>query len=166
MKFTLIISGAGIIFLPVAIVFDINYLNYRNPIPYSQLQKINFYDFRALKRPGLTLNGVEEFAYIKTNRKIHYLNNGDFEITTYFHPARSYVFAHNIRDHDLLIHELYHFHISEYYSRLLRKEISETQNNIPDDLIFQLNEKYYRLENEMQVKYDEDTYHSYVLQEQ
>jgi len=166
MKFTIIIFAAGIILLAVAIVFDINYFNYSRPIPYSQLQKISFYDFRALKRPDMTLNGFKEFAYIKTNRGIHYLNNGNVEITTYFHPSRSYVFAQNIRDADLLNHELYHFHISEYCTRLMRKEILEDQTTISDNMIILLNKKYYELENEMQSAYDEDTYHSYVMQEQ
>lgn len=166
MKFTKFFFGVGIILLFVTMAFDINYFNYSRPIPYSQLQKISFYDFRAFKRPGLTLNGVKEFAYIKTNRRVRYLNNGNVEITTYFHPSRSYVFANNIRDLDLLTHELYHFHISEYYTRLLRKEISETTNNISDNMIVRLNKKYYLFENEMQLKYDEDTYHSYVMREQ
>ena len=166
MKFTIFFLAAGIILLAAAIVFDVNYFNYSRPVPYSQLQKISFHDFRALKKPGLTLKGVQEFAYIKTNRRIHYVNNGNVEITTYFHPSRSYVFANNIRDRDLLTHELYHFHISEYCTRLLRKEISETSNNISDNMIVRLHEKYYQFENEMQLKYDEDTYHSYVMKEQ
>ena len=123
MKFAIFFGGIGIILLSIAILFDVNYLNYGSPMSYSQWQKINFYDFRALKKPGMTLNGVAEFAYIKTNRKIHYYNNGNIEITTYFHPARSYVFASDIRNPDLLNHELYHFHISEYCTRLLRKKI-------------------------------------------
>ena len=166
MKFTIIFTGMGIILLSVAIAFDINYLNYSRPIPYSQLQKIRFSDFRALRKPGMTLNGVNEFAYIKTNRIIRNLNNGDVEITTYFHPSRSYVFENNIRDRDLLTHELYHFHISEYFTRLLRKEILESPDNISNKMIARLNKKYYELENEMQLKYDEDTYHSYVMHEQ
>jgi hypothetical protein len=166
MKFIIFFFGAGIILLSVAIMFDINYFNYGRPIPYSQLQKIKFSDFRALKKPGMTLYGVKEFAFIKTSRSIHNLNNGDIEITTYFHPSRSYVFSNNIRDMDLLTHELYHFHISEYCTRLLRKEILENSNNISNNMIIRLNKKYYEFENEMQLKYDEDTYHSYVMREQ
>ena len=166
MKFTIFFLGIGVILLSVALVFDINYFNYSRPIPYSQLQKISFSDFKAFKRPGMRLNGVSEFAYIKTSRSVHNLNNGDIEIITYFHPSRSYVFANNIRDKDLLTHELYHFHISEYFTRLLRKEIIENPNNTSSDMIIRLNKKYYEFENEMQLKYDEDTYHSYVMREQ
>jgi len=166
MKFTIFFLAAGIVLLSVAIAFDINYFNYSRPIPYSQLRKISFHDFRAFKRPNMALNGVKEFAYIKTNREIHFLNNGSIDITTYFHPSRSYVFAQNIREADLLTHELYHFHITEYYSRLLRREILENPITISHNMINLLNEKYYQLENEMQLKYDEDTYHSYIMQEQ
>jgi hypothetical protein len=166
MKFTIIITTAGIILLSVAIAFDINYLRYNRPVPYSQLQKIRFSDFKALRKPGMTLNGVKEFAYIKTNRTLRFLENGEIEITTCFHPSRSYVFENNMRDMDLLTHELYHFHISEYFTRLLRKEILERPDNASHNTIMRLNERYYKLENEMQLKYDEDTYHSYVMHQQ
>ncbi|MFI5187865.1 MAG: hypothetical protein ACHQF0_14125 [Chitinophagales bacterium] len=166
MKFAIIFSGAGVILLSIAILFDVNYISYSKPVPYSQWKKISFYDFKAFKRPGLTLNGVSEFAFIKDDRRIHYLNNGNIVITTYFHPSRSYVFAQDIRNPDLLRHELYHFHIAEYCARLLRKEISERMNSITNGMVEKLNIKYYKVENEMQNEYDEDSYHSYVLQEQ
>ncbi|MGZ6520072.1 MAG: hypothetical protein ACXVED_21015 [Bacteroidia bacterium] len=114
----------------------------------------------------MMLYGVAEFAYIKTNRKIHYLHDGSAEITTFFYPSRSYVFAQDIKNNDLLAHELYHFHISEYCTRLLRREIFEKRNEITHKGIETLNKKYYQLEEEMQNEYDEDSYHSYVLQKQ
>lgn len=166
MKFAIIFISASVVLLSVSVLYDVNYLDYKKPIPYSQVSSINFYDFKALKKPGTTLYGVNEFAYIKTNRKIYYSDNGNVEITTYFHPSRSYVFAQDIRNKDLLAHELYHFHISEYYSRLLRKEIFERRSNITHKDIESWNKKYYRMEDEMQSQYDEDTYHSYVLQKQ
>lgn len=166
MKFAIIFTGAAVVLLLISILYDVNYLDYEKPIPYSRVSTISFYDFKALKKPGMTLYGVAEFAYIKNNRKIHYLDVGNVEITTYFYPSRSYVFARDIRNMDLLSHELYHFHISEYYSRLLRKEICEKRNNITHNGIENLNKKYYQLEDEMQYEYDEDTYHSYVLQKQ
>lgn len=166
MKFAIIFIGLSVVLLLVSILYDINYLDYEKPVPYSRVSTINFYDFKALKKPGMTLYGVSEFAYIKTNRKISYLNDGNVEITTYFHPSRSYVFAQDIRNNDLLTHELYHFHISEYCTRLLRREIFESRNEITHKAIETLNRKYYRLEDEMQTEYDEDSYHSYVLQKQ
>lgn len=166
MKFALIFSSISVVLLSVSILYDVNYFDYKDPIPYSRVSTINFYDFKALKKPGMTLYGVAEFAYIKTNRKIRYPDDGTVEITTYFYPSRSYVFAQDIRNKDLLTHELYHFHISEYCTRLLRNEIFENRKEITHKRIEALNKKYYRLEDEMQNEYDEDSYHSYVLQKQ
>jgi hypothetical protein len=88
MRFALILITSSLILLAVAALFDVNYIDYKTPIPYSEWRKINFYDFRGLKKPGMTLHGVAEFAYIKTSRGIHFLNSGDIEIITYFHPSR------------------------------------------------------------------------------
>lgn len=166
MRFTIVFSIIGVIMLLTAALFDINYINYKKPIPYSQWQTITFYDFKGLKKPRETLAGVSRFAYIKTSREINYLGNGDTRITTKFHPSRSYVFSQHIRNPDLLKHELYHFHITEYFTRLLRKEISAYTGKANRSIIADLNKQYYLLEAEMQKQYDEDTYHSYVLKEQ
>jgi hypothetical protein len=165
-RFNIIFFVIGLILLLTAALFDVNYVNYRKPIPFSQWQTITFYDFTGLKRPGKTLAGLSEFAYIKTSREIHYFKNGDTRITANFHPSRSYVFSQHIRNPDLLKHELYHFHITEYFTRLLRKEISAYNGKATRNIIADLNKKYCLLETEMQKQYDDDTYHSYVLQEQ
>jgi hypothetical protein len=166
MKFSISFIGIGLILLAIAILYDVNYINYKAPIPYGDWEKISFSDFRGLKRPGLTLDGVAEFAYIKTDRKVQYLLNGDVAITTYFYPSRSYVFARDLHNPDLLRHELYHFQIAEYCSRLLRKEVFENHNGITEAGIRELNNKYREMEQHMQDEYDEDSYHSYVMQEQ
>jgi hypothetical protein len=166
MRFTLILIASSLILLAVAALFDVNYIDYKTPIPYSEWSKINFYDFKGLKKPGMTLHGVTEFAYIKTSRDIHFLNRGGIEIITYFHPSRSYVFAQDIRNGDLLTHELYHFHITEYFSRRLREEVSKQKRRLTRSRIENLRQQYSKLENEMQDQYDEDSYHSYILQNQ
>lgn len=166
MRLVILLIASSFILLGAAALFDVNYFDYERPIPYYDWQKITFYDFKGLKKPGMTLHGVSEFAYIKTARTIDYLNNGTIKITTWFHPSRSYVFEKDIRNADLLKHELYHFHIAEYFSRLLRQEIFLGKNMVTKNEIEKLNEHYYELENEMQGQYDEDSYHSYVLKEQ
>ena len=166
MKFNNFFSVTGLIVLSIAILFDVNYINYERPVPYSRWQEINFYKFRGFKKPGMTLNGVAEFAFIKTNREIRYPDKQTIEITTYFHPSRSYVFSQDIRSPGLLRHELYHFHITEYCTRLLRKEILEINGNISRKIIADIDSKYDELETLLQRGYDTDTYHSYVLQEQ
>lgn len=166
MKLSVILFLCSFILLAVAILFDVNYINYKRPVPYAEWEKITFYDFRGLKKPGLKLKGATEFAYIKTDRKVHMLNNKSAEVTTYFHPSRSYVFEQNIRNSILLKHELYHFHIAEYCSRLLRKEIANEMTPITGRMLNGLKSNYDRLEQEMQESYDDDSYHSYVMQQQ
>jgi hypothetical protein len=156
----------GLILLLTAALFDVNYIGYRSLIPFDKWKTITFYDFKGLKRPGKTLAGVSEFAYIKTSREIYYTGNGLIRVTAYFHPSRSYVFNQYIRNSDLLRHELYHFHITEYFTRLLRREIRKYNGRTTRGIIADLNKKYYRLENAMQRQYDEESYHSYVLHEQ
>ena len=166
MKLEIILFPVSIMLLSVAILFDVNFLHYASPVPYDQWQKINFHDFRAFKKPGLTLDGMSEFAYIKTSRTVRCLPTGEIEIITFFHPSRSYVFAQDIRNPDLLRHELYHFHIAEYFSRLFRRELCAEASSINAAMIDRLKRKYNDLELEMQAQYDHDSYHSYVMQEQ
>ena len=165
MRSNIIFFVLGWILLLTAALFDVNFLDNKDPIPFDQWKTITFYDFKGLKKPGNTLDGVAEFAYIKTSRKINYTGR-DARITAYFYPSRSYVFDQQIRNPDLLRHELYHFFITEYFTRLLRKEIKTYDGKITRSFIAELNKEYYRLENEMQDQYDEETYHSYVMKAQ
>ena len=166
MRFSIPFLAIAFVLLFIATLFDVNYMHYKRPVPYSKWQEISFYDFKGLKKPGNSLFGVNEFAYIKTSREINYLHNDSLEILTYFHPSRSYVYAQDIRSPDLLRHELYHLHISEYCTRRLRKELMTSGIKITRSRLADLDKKYYELENELQRQYDEDSYHSYVLQEQ
>ena len=166
MKLNIFFSVTSAIILSISILFDVNYISYERPIPYSRMQEINFYKFKGFKKPGMTLDGMAEFAFIKTDREIRYPDEQIIEITTYFHPSRSYVFSQGIRSPGLLRHELYHFHIAEYCTRLLRQEILEKDGHISRKTISDLDIKYDELENLLQNEYDTETYHSYVLQEQ
>ena len=166
MRVALTLIILSLLLLAVAALYDVNYINYESKRPYAKWAKINFYDFKGFKKPGMKLHGLAEFAYIKTDRRIRYLRNGNVEVTTYFYPSRSYVFAQDIRNPDLLRHELYHFHIAEYFSRLLRRTILQQKNDITRSTIQRVNREYYILEEQMQQQYDEDSYHSYVLHEQ
>lgn len=166
MNRAIIISFFSIILLSITALFEVNYLDYEAPIPYSDWQKITFHDFKGIKKPFKTLLGAKEFAYIKTSMEINFLPGKRISVTTYFHPSRSYVFNKYIRDNDLLKHELYHFHIAEYCSRLLRKEISEQRGTLSSFVISELLKKYTQEENAMQIQYDDETFHSYVLEKQ
>lgn len=166
MKFILFITFLAISFIAVAALYEVNFINYSSPIPYSQINSITFTDFKGLKKPSQTLNGIQEFAFIKTSRKISFNSDNTVTATTYFHPSRSYVFNQHLRNPDLLSHELYHFHIAEYITRLLRKEISEYNGNLTSNKVESLRKKYSYIENEMQFNYDDQTDHSYAFKEQ
>ena len=165
MKLNLVVLFAGVILLGAAIPFDVNYFNYSKPVPYAQWQTITLNDFKGLKKPAMTMAGFSEFAFIKTSREIFFHENS-IEVITYFHPSRSYVFNKDIRSPDLLRHEIYHFHIAEYCSRLLRKEIFDSKNIFSRSLITDFENKYIELENELQRKYDEDSEHGYIMMQQ
>ena len=166
MRIVLLIFIISLIILSFTSLFEVNFLNYSSPIPYSEIDKITFNDFRGFKRPAQTLDGTQEFAFIKTNRTIIINSNEEVIITTYFYPSRSYVFNQHLRNFDLLTHELYHFHIAELITRLFRKEIYENQGKLSSSIFKSLKTKYNDLENEMQFNYDDESYHSYAFKEQ
>lgn len=109
---------------------------------------------------------MKEFAYISTNREAAYISDTSIEITTYFHPSRSYIYKQNIRSHELLTHELYHFHIAEYHSRLIRAKINKFEGGLSGSELDDILKTYDLLERLMQSRYDDESYHGYVLAHQ
>jgi hypothetical protein len=53
------------------------------------------------------------------------INDNYVSVESYFHPSSSFVYNKNTNSQDLLTHELYHFKITEYFSRKAKKEISQ-----------------------------------------
>jgi hypothetical protein len=166
MKFILIVALLAVSILSFATLYEVNFLDYSNPIPYSQNSRITFKDFKGYKKPAETLHGIQEFAFIKTSRVLKLKPNNTFSAITYFHPSRSYVFNQHLRNSDLLSHELYHFHIAEYITRLLKRDIIQNNPKLSATIIKNLKEKYRDLENEMQIQYDDETDHSYAFKHQ
>ena len=166
MKINILVTFLAVLLFSIVALFEVNYLDYGSPVPYSKIKAISFYDFKGLKKPAQTLNGVKEFAFISTSRETRLTNDHTFIAITYFHPSRSYVFNQHIRETGLLTHELYHFHISEYFTRLIRKAVFEYPGKISPSAIDDIVEAYNTQENDMQMQYDEESYHSYVLSEQ
>ena len=164
-KINLILLAIGTLMLSTAIVYDINYLRYKQPMPYSEWKKIEWSDFRAIKRPKQTLHGNQNFAFICSEITFEFI--GDMlEVSSLFHPARSYTFSEEVAGKNLLKHELYHFHVTEYWSRLIRKEVSLLKDKSDKSGVIELIEKLKRKERKMQYKYDDETYHGYVLGKQ
>lgn len=157
MNRVLIIISVALI--AISAIFEVNYLDYAKPIEHSAHNKISLKDFRGFKRINQNLHGGNEFAYIVTEIK-SCDNEYPFDVKAVFHPSRSYVFNENtIGDKNLLAHEMYHFHITEYIARKLRREIIKNKNEDID--IDALLQKYREEENLLQKQYDKETYHSY-----
>jgi hypothetical protein len=165
LRINMVVFISGFLMLSGAVLFDINYLRYKSPVPHSNYKEISLKDFRGLKRPNQTLDGDKEFAFIVTAIKVEKVEKG-LDISAYFHPARSYVFDNNIEDDHLLKHELYHFHIAEYCARLLRKQIAGSKTILTDDEIETMTDQIKVKEDSMQFKYDDESYHSYVMAKQ
>ena len=145
--------------------YDLNYLKYKAPMPYSDWDKITWNDFLGLRKPYHTIHGEKKIAFISTEIAAEYIGDRTFQIITYFHPSRSYVFSRNIADKRLLQHELYHLHITERFSRLMRQEILMHAGNKTFDLSECLT-TYQQQEDSMQREYDSDTYHGFLLSKQ
>lgn len=120
--------------------------------------------FRGLNRPGVSLDGMKEFAFITSTIEVE-LSDNYLYAETFFHPSRSYVFNKRLIDKGLLTHELYHLHITEYCSRLLKKNIYEKRIWLEKEIL-EMKDHILEVENIMQRQYDNDSYHGYVLEQQ
>lgn len=159
-----LLIGISLLLIAVSIAFDVNYFNYSKPIAHSQNKDITLSDFKGLKKIGQNLDGGNEFAFIETEIKKIKTDSG-YTVKALFHPSRSYVYKTNIIGGEkLLKHEVYHFHITEYIARKLRKELAEHKNNNIN--IDSLIKEFKLVENQMQMEYDKETYHSYYVGKQ
>jgi len=146
----------------IASLWDINLLDYQAPIEHSNYKDITLKNFRGLNKPFKTLDGKAEFAFITTGLYT-YQTSEYFEVKCYFYPSRSYTYKNNIKnENELLTHEIYHFHITEYSARLLRKNIFLNKNFLSNRKIDNIRTKVKFTEDSLQYLYDEETYHSYV----
>lgn len=152
----------GSALLALAVIYDVNFLRYKAPMEYSSWKEITWSDFRAIKRPHQTLEGSVYFAFISTEIKVQQ-NPDKAEVRTYFHPSRSYTYNEKNAGDDLLRHEIYHLHITEYWARLIRKNFAELGRE-SDNAEFV--NAYLHRENEWQYQYDTETAHGYLLGKQ
>lgn len=149
-------------FIGILILSNTNYLDYEKPIPYSEYKRISFKNFRGLEFFKKEFNGSKYFAYVVTTIELDKKNN---TIEAYFHPSKSFVYNKKSSSTDLLMHELYHFKITEFFARKTRKEIIEKKNSSFEDKEKILNSNLVE-EDDFQKKYDYETYHSYVYSKQ
>lgn len=156
------------ILIPILIGFSIltyvNFLDYEKPTTYDKYDQITFENFRGLEFFKKSLYGSERFAYVVTTIDTDYDNNS-VEVRSLFHPSKSFVYNKNTNSKELLNHEKYHIKITELFTRKAKQKIKnlthfdkKTIETIIDNIKSQ--------ENQYQVRYDYDTFHSYVLSEQ
>jgi YD repeat-containing protein len=90
----------------------------------------------------------------------------DFEVYAYMNPNNSNRIKDSLTD-QTLIHESYHFNITEYHARLFRKEIvSIGINSLTEEKIASLYNHYITLCNKMQDNYDTETDHNLKYEDQ
>lgn len=142
----------------------VNFLDYQKPISFDKINQITFADFRGLEFFQKSLYGNEHFAYIKTTIEYEF-EKDSIKIESFFHPSSSYVYNKKTFSKDLLRHELYHFRITELYVRIAKNKISKLRK-LSKEKIKDLIREIENEENNYQIKYDDDTFHSYVESEQ
>jgi hypothetical protein len=147
-----------------AIITHTNYLDYERPIEYSGYDSITFKNFRGLELFKKTLYNNPHFAYVVT--AIEYkIDDDSITVKSLFHPSRSYVYNQTTNSKELLQHEKYHFKITELFARKIKYQIA-TRKYPNKSSIEKLIRKNLDEERQFQRKYDDETFHSYVLSEQ
>lgn len=164
-KSFLIIIGFVILLLVAFIGLNkVNFLDYERPKTYDKIDEITLKDFKGLEFFQNSLYGNQRFAYIKTT--IDYNFEGDsIRVESFFHPSSSYVYNRKAFSNELLTHELYHFKITEMYVRMIKDQIYNLKEKNGEKMEVLISEMKIA-ENKFQAKYDDDTFHSYVLSEQ
>ncbi|MGV6831224.1 MAG: hypothetical protein ACWA5P_06645 [bacterium] len=154
--------------IPVIIGFLVlihtNYLNYEKPLTFDKYDQITFENFRGLEFFRKSLYGNKRFAYVVTSIESD-IDENVVTVESLFYPSRSFVYKRNSNSEELLRHEKYHFKITELYARKAKQKISQLEQfdrKRIEEIIIQAR----REENDFQVAYDYDTFHSYVLSEQ
>lgn len=152
--------------LLISISFEVNIFNYSKPVEYANHRNITLQDFKGIKLPSQNLQGMSEFAYIKTSVELKSFRKENIEVETYFHPSRSYVYNDKLEDVDLLKHEIYHLHLSEVFARSLREQILDNSVSKSSSEVKKLLREILKQERKMQSKYDFDSNHGYLLGKQ
>jgi hypothetical protein len=155
----------GVTMMIASFLFHINFFRYSSPVPYSEIDKITLKDFKGFRRPYQTLDGGNEFAFIVTSLSCK-TNDNELKVEALFHPSRSYTFNDNLADKSLLRHEMYHFRITEIFARKCRQELSELKQFPSKQTLDHIMDFQKTMEREMQYRYDDESYHSYIMKEQ
>lgn len=159
LRINIVVFILGVVLTGVAVLYDVNFLNYKAPMEYKDHAQIAWSDFRAIKRPHETLEGSNYFAFIVSEIDISQSGN-QVTVRTLFHPSRSYTFSQENAGQSLMQHELYHLHITEYVAREIRKEFATGDSEV------EFINAYLQRERMLQAAYDSETSHGYLLGKQ
>lgn len=137
----------------------------RHSIPWDADRKLVWSDFRGTPQP-------HHQKVAATQYQIGYeysLENNEFifDVTCEFIPRLSWVAERGETDY-ILEHEQKHFDLAEIYARKLRKELQEADINIRNyqRMTNAIYDKVWRECQLEQMKYDEETNHSIIADEQ
>jgi hypothetical protein len=164
-KVTATVLILGVTMVIASFLFHINFVRYSSPVPFSDIDKITLKDFKGFRRPYQTLDGGAEFAFIVTSLSCE-KNDNEVKVEALFHPSRSYTYNDNLADKSLLRHELYHFRITEIFARRCRQDLADLKHIPSDEALEKLIQFQKTMEREMQYRYDDESYHSYIMKEQ
>ena len=167
-KFKRVLKYSFAIIFVVIIGFGIlshtNFLDYEKPLTFDKYNQITFENFRGLEFFKRSLYGNERFAYVVTSIESEVYENYAM-VQALFYPSRSFVYKKNTNSKELLSHEKYHFKITELFTRKAKEKISKL-NRFEKKEVEGILKEAQNEEREFQIKYDYDTFHSYVLSEQ
>lgn len=155
----------GVTMVIVSILFHVNILRYASPMPFSEIDGITLKDFKGYRRPYETLDGQKEFAFITTSLSWEKDDNM-VSVQSLFHPSRSYVYNDRIVGRSLLRHEMYHFRITEIFARRSRKDLADRKQIPSNEAIDEIVDRNWDAERRMQYRYDDESYHGYIMKEQ
>ncbi|MBN8653496.1 MAG: hypothetical protein J0L67_18855 [Cytophagales bacterium] len=162
---TIWLITVGVCLFLLATCYHVNIFDYSSPIEHKNVSFVTLKDFKGVKLPNRTLEGSKEFAYIVTTLFIN-RKPDEIVVKSHFHPSRSYVFNRLTADRLLLDHELYHFHITEFCARKMRKDLRELTSVPSDAEVSFVLDKTQREISSLQSQYDYDTHHGYILKQQ
>ncbi len=96
------------------------------------------------------------------------IDNNHFKVYAYMNPNKSgHKKTDTIGNEQLLIHEQYHFNITEYCARRLRKDIVKLgEDKLTQEKLEDLVETYSTLRDSLQYEYDTQSEHNAILENQ
>jgi hypothetical protein len=151
---------ASIVLLIILIIIGYNF-GFKENIKWEK-DKLSWDNFKEIKKRSDGFH-ADIFSDIQIQGNFR---DDDFQIFAFMNPNESHKLKDSLTD-QLLIHEKYHFNITEYYARLFRKEVAEIgRDNLTQEKLNTLKFSFIDSINILQKKYDDETDHNVKWPEQ